>query len=173
MRRLLAAVAVAVLLIPGVAQAEADFTADLEPGDSFTWEGAPAGLNALYFNQGGGVGGDEICNKDPNTYCEFALISFTNPVPEDDADGRLNRAASILVTPTLPGVDFDLIVYASDEDGTEGEQLGSSTQFSVDNEGKEQVHTSIRTTWEQPTSYILVKVIHFAQVGGYTGSVTF
>lgn len=171
--RLIAAVAVALLMIPATAGAEPDFSADLEPGDSYSWDGALAGFNALYFSQQG-VGGDEICTKDPDTYCEFALISFTNPVPEDDADGRLNRAATVLIAPEVPGTDFDLIVYSSDEDGTEGDELGRSTSFySPDNEGREQVLTSIRTTWDEPTAYVLVKVIHFAQVGGYTGTVTF
>lgn len=163
--RVLVITVLCVLVATG-ASADADFTGELNPGDTFTWEGAVAGFNPLYFE------GDAGCSSDPTNYCEYALLSYTNPVPEDDADGRLTRSSTITITPT--GVaDFDLQMYASDADGTMGAMIGSSTDFPVGNDGVESVSAVMRTTTEQPTLYVLVEVIHFANVGGYTGTATF
>lgn len=51
--------------------------------------------------------------------------------------------------------------------------VGSSTAFPVDNDGVESVTAVLRPTPEEPTVYLLVEVIHFANVGGYTGTATF
>ena len=154
------------VLVATTASADTDYTGDLKPGDTFTWNGAVAGLNPLYFE------GDAGCSSNPNNFCEYALLSYTNPVPADDADGRLSRGSTITITPTA-AADFDLQVYASDADGTMGSMVGSSTAFPIDNDGVESVTASLRTTTEQPTAYLLVEVIHFANVGGYTGTATF
>lgn len=169
MSRILRVIIMTVLCVAAAtgANAETDFAGELEPGDSFTWEGQAAGLNPLYFE------GNAGCSSDPTNFCEYALLTYHNPVPEDDEDGRLTRTSTILVEPTLPGADFDLQVYASDADGTMGTMVGSSTAFPVDNDGVESVVTALRTTTEQPTAYLLVEVIHFANVGGYTGTATF
>lgn len=159
-------IAVLCVLVATGARAETDFTGELTPGETFTWEGAPAGLNPLYFE------GDAGCSTDPTNYCEYALLAYTNPVPEDDADGRVRRSSSITITPTTLA-DFDLQVYASDADGTMGSMVGSSTAFPVENEGVETVAAIISTTTEEPTVYLLVEIIHFANVGGYTGTATF
>lgn len=159
-------IAMLCMLVATGASADTDFTGELAPGDTFTWEGAPVGLNPLYFEGAAG------CSGNPNNYCEYALLKYTNPVPADDADGRLTRNSVITISPTAVS-DFDLQVYTSDADGTMGSMVGSSTAFPVDNEGVESVSTVIRTTPEQPTVYLLVEVIHFANVGGYTGTATF
>lgn len=158
-------IAMLCMLVATGASAETDFTGELAPGDTFTWEGAPVGLNPLYFE------GEAGCSSDPNNYCEYALLKYTNPVPADDADGRLTRNSVITITPNA-AADFDLQVYASDADGTMGSMVGSSTAFPWDNT-VESVSTVIRTTTEEPTVYLLVEVIHFANVGGYTGTATF
>lgn len=160
-------IAVLCVLVATGARAETDFAGELSPGDTFSWNGAPAGLNPLYFE------GNAGCSSAPTNFCEYALLAYTNPVPEDDEDGRLRRNTTITVTPTLPAADFDLQVYASDADGTMGAPLGASTAFPVENDGVETVSAAISTTTEQPTVYVLVEVIHFANVGGYEGTATF
>ena len=161
-----AVVVVLCVLIATGASAEPEYTGALNPGESFTWEGAAVGLNPLYFEAEAG------CSTDPTNFCEYALLSYTNPVPADDADGRLTRTSTITITPTAVS-DLDLQVYASDAAGTMGTMIGSSTAYPIDNEGVESVYAVMRTTTEVPTVYVLVEVIHYANVGGYTGSATF
>ena len=85
----------------------------------------------------------ERCSKDPNYYCDTVLVKYSNPVPKDDADGKLRRSSTITIDNT-------------------GADPGAPETFT----------TSITTTWEQPEKYVLYEIGYFAGVGGYDGSNT-
>lgn len=175
MKHVLIAVAMALSIAAAPAStdesATVDHTASLTPGQSETFESfpVPGGANALYFDQGG-VGGDEHCSKSPDTYCEHILVELTNPVPEDDEDGKL--VASFSAELTTEAADYDVILYASDAEGTIGDELGRSTQFPI-GDTSESVFTLVTTTDEQPSTHVLLRVIFFAPVTPHTTTVSF
>lgn len=158
----------------GAAQADIDATYTLNVGESATYESAvlPGGANPLYFDQGG-VGGDESCSKDLDTYCEHVLVELVNPVADDgnpatDATARRNLSVEL----TTPAADYDMFVYASDADGTIGGELGRSTAFPIGDTG-ESVFTSITTRESAPTQHVLVRIVFFAPTTPPTVDIAF
>lgn len=123
-----------------------------------------------------------VCSEDANSYCDYTLISFTNPVPASDPDGRLSRPAAFALTGAMG--DLDLHVYASDAEGTLGERLGQSAGPNGDNTSlDESLSIPVATTAvrenrpgqvDKPTVWLLVEVVYYAAApGGYDMAVAF
>ena len=176
-RRILIAITALVALVPAsAASAAVDRTVEVAAGKSETWAGTKMpGTNLNYFNvttTGDTVLKTGTCTKDPQTYCDLTLVALSNPVPADDADGKLRRTATFTISDYAgPAADVDMELYASDETGARGDSLGGSTEFTTETE---QASVAVTTTLEEPTKYVLVQVIYFVQPGtGYTGDVKF
>ena len=190
--RILLSIALALAVAPfwGASAAEPD--AALVPGDTFTWEGAATpGANVNYHDNFGtgvaevdgpvrGVAPVGVCSDDATTYCETFLVSFTNPVPEADADGKLTKTANVALT-NAKG-DVDLLVYASDAEGTKGAEIGSSAGPGPSNTTlDENLGVPVVTTRptlakptqaDAPTKFFLVEVVYY-HAAGYTGTIRF
>lgn len=166
-----AAVVMALALVPAMgAMAEPDDTATLSPGESYEF-GAHAlvGTNLGYFGLVP-TGPPGTCNKDPNTTCDTFLIELSNPLTEEEiaADPNAFRRKPVTVTVEFMS-DIDLIVWDSDADGTRGTQLGQSASADF----IETVTSTVRTTADEPSKWILVDVVYFAHAGPYDGVVQF
>lgn len=166
----------------------------LASGESATWEGVQSlGVNTNYHgnhdtdvpeidNEVRKVQPTYTCTSDMVTYCDTTLVSLSNPVPADDADGKLTRPATFKVT-NAKG-DVDLRIYESDAEGTRGEFIAHSAGplDTVDHtdldETVELRVTTTRPTDDKPTQadvstrYFLVDVVYYT-AAGYTGTITF
>ena len=184
MKPIVLAIVSALVLSPATAQAEApDRTHKVDMGTTFTWEGNTAlGLNLLYFGDPV-TGGNATyeCGDDTDNYCDTVLFEFSNPLTQADIDaGKTfkSRTATITVgnfgpVPD-PVTDFDLRLYQSDAQGTQGEFLGQSANFGPDQDGDESYSTPIRTTVAEPSKFILAEIIYFAVANSkYTGTAQF
>lgn len=147
-------------------------------GETKTWNGTAAvGANANYNGAVEPLGPGRECSNDIQTKCEYALVALTNPVPETDLDGKLNRSTTITIdtfSPESPASDFALTVYTTDKDGAvRGDELGTSDNTSVP-DPDEVVSFSVQTTRTEPTKYFLVEVAYFTSLNGsYKGTVRF
>ena len=68
----------------------------MTPGASFTCAGKKVtASNQHYFTDLDPVGNEVMepftCNKTRLNYCDVALVKVSNPVPADDADGKLKK----------------------------------------------------------------------------------
>lgn len=160
-------------LAPAAAQAAPARSITLAAGETKTYSGATAtGLNANYFDITDGNGGmyaaPGTCSTDTQSYCDTTLLSFSNPVPEDDADGKLTKK----VTVTLgeygpvpdPASDFDLLAFKSDATGARGAELGRDGDTT--DTAAETVSFTLTTTRAEPTAHVLLDVVYFAVVNG-------
>jgi hypothetical protein len=178
MTRTILAAAAAMLLAPAAAFAAPDRTIELTgpPGATQNWSGTQAtGLNVNYFNITEGHGGawaePGTCGKDVQNYCDTTLVRLTNPVPEEHPTGTLTRRVTVTIdewSPPAPGTDYDLLAFASDEEGNEGAELARDAGFN----DTETISFTLRTTRENPVAYALVRVVYFwAPNGTYRGTI--
>jgi hypothetical protein len=175
----LAASLLAVVILAGQAQAvPITHNVAVAANEVKTWEGTAAvGLNANY---NGAIEEDtaRTCTDDIETKCEYALVALTNPVPEEDADGRLNKSVIITLNNfrplDSPFTDFALAVYTTDETGSfRGDEVAFSDNSDLP-DPDEQVGFSVTTTTTTPTVYYLVEVAYFYVLNSqYTGTVDF
>lgn len=167
----------ALAILPATAAlGEADHAVELVPGEGgFTWDGTETvGVNPNFHPwapQASDVFPVGECSKDPNYYCDTILVKYVNPVPEDDADGRLTQRSTITIDNyTFPGSDFDLRIWQSNADGERLTMLGETGENPGD---PETFTTTITTTTEIAERYVLYEVGYFAAAGGYDGEITF
>ena len=118
------------------------------------------------------------CTHDLTTYCETTLVKVTNPVEDDgnpETDLTAKRSLTVTLTPAHPAADFDLVVYESDEDGTQGENVGESGGAPVADheESVEETFVSVTTSESTPSRYYLVHAVYFAAPSTYTLSLQF
>ena len=169
----LAAVVMALALLPAMgAFAAPDDTATLTPGESYEFGAvALAGTNVNWHDLGLPTSPAGTCTKDPTTTCDTFLIELSNPVDPAvlEADPAAFNRRTVSVTLGNFVGDLDLAVYASDAEGTRGTELGTSGNSSFD----ETVSSTIRTTGEEPSKWIVVDVIYWAHAGPYDGVVQF
>ena len=166
----------------------------LAAGETATWEGVQSpGINTNYHgnhdtdvpeidNEVRKVQPTYTCTADPQTFCDVTLVSLSNPVPEDDPDGKLATNATFKLTNALG--DVDLRLYESDAEGTKGEFIAMSAgpnPLADHNDLDETVVHRVTTTRptaanptqaEVSTKWILVEVVYYT-AAGYTGTVTF
>lgn len=177
--RAIAAAALAAIIPAGPAHAvPITHTLEVAANEVKTWEGTAAvGLNANY---NGAVDSDtaRTCTDQIDTKCEYALVALTNPVPEEDADGKLVKSVIITLNNfrplDSPFTDFALAVYNTDETGSfRGDEVGFSDNSDLP-DPDEQVGFSVTTTWTTPTVYYLIEVAYFYVFNcQYTGTVDF
>jgi hypothetical protein len=150
----------------------------LNAGETKTWDGTAAvGANVNYNGAVQQLGPARTCSADIQTKCEYALLSLTNPVPDTDADGKLNKSLTVTIdnySIESPASDFALTLYTTDKDGAvRGDELGTSDNSAVP-DPDEQVSTTIQTTRTEPTKYILVEVAYFTSLNAsYRGTAKF
>lgn len=107
-------------------EAETDHEIVFTEDGSETVEGAQtnAGTNLGELSTG--------CTKDPDTYCETVHVTVVQPVADEDPEAIEFGSGDVAFTlaPTIPGADFDIRVFESDEAGTaRGEEVASSGNF--------------------------------------------
>ena len=169
----LAAVVMALALLPAMgALAAPDDTATVAKGESWEFGAVTmAGTNVNWHEEYAPHAPTGTCSKDPTTTCDTFLVELSNPVDPavlaENPDAYNRRS----VTVTLGNFvgDLDLAVYSADAEGNRGTLLGSSGNATFD----ESVASTIRTTGEQPSQWIIVDVIYWAHAGPYDGVVQF
>lgn len=181
-RLLVAATLVAVLPLSAASAVPVTHEIAVAAGETQTWQGtARTGTNLNYNGLASQLdpilGSARTCSTDPRNMCEYALVAVTNPVPEDDADGKLRKTMTVTLngySPESPATDVALTVYETDETGsTRGSELATSDNTDVP-DPDEQVSVSVTTTLDEPTQYYLVEVAYFIGVNSsYTGTVRF
>ena len=171
MKRLLIAAVLAVALIPGsgASAVTADHKATLTPGQSFSWTGSTqTATNVNYFGNTDPAPVTPVtpigtCTKDRTSYCEYALIEFSNPVPLSDADGKLSKGATITLNPfspvPAPVTDFDLLVFESNAAGDKLAELGRDGALDADGET---VSFTAKTTRTSPSYFALAEIVYYA-----------
>ena len=171
MRRLTLVAIIAVLVIlPTSGASAADHDINMEVGDKITVEhGLPMGVNPGYFDQTSGAApwpfATATCTSDPHTYCETMLLALNAPLdPEAVEAGVTTRRESLQIGLGWEGdtSDFDLLAYASDAEGTQGENIGQSGAFNAIDGAGENLLVNITTTADEPVAYVLVHVVYFA-----------
>jgi hypothetical protein len=186
MRRIVLATAAALALLPGTAHAETpDFTAKVDAGTTYNWDGSTAlGLNVNYWGmfEGTHPTAPGTCTDDRDSYCDTILFEFSNPLTQEEIDaGKISKKKNATVTITEygpvpdPATDFDLILFSSDAQGTKGDELGQSAVWGYDDgDGTETVTASITTTVAQPSTFVLAEVVYFLSANSsYAGSARF
>ncbi len=177
MKKLAAAITTGVFalsLFAGPAGAvEPDRTVELNDTDKKTetyTSDAATGTGTAFFLDGTAPGVTYECTGDIDASCDYVLIAVTGFTDAEIAAAQLaGKPETDQVTVTfdidnyapVPVSDFDLQIFASDADGTKGEELGQSGNNPGD---PETVTTSVKTTTDKPTGYVLVEVVHFAAV---------
>ena len=165
--------ALLLVLVASSASAAPDRTVLIQAGESFTWNGIDTvGLNLRYGTLVDELPGDRRCGKEVTTYCEATLATLSNPVPDHDADGVLSRGVTVTIEAKNAVSDYDLYVFASDDQGSRGAEIARSTA-AIDTSTTETVQFPVRTTRANPFAYVYIEVVYFAAVGGYSGSVAF
>lgn len=198
MHRLKRLALLVVIVIGAVAAAPAD--GDPPEGIDHLVELGPDATEATV--QGGLPGGanlspfipDQVvpqgCGKDVADYCEFVLIRIDNPVedldPEDPYEAKV-ATIDMDVTADVPGSDFDLFLFESDETGTRGFDLASSgnapgcaqlcseipqAYTNVCDGTDECVSFNVVTTEGRPTVWVLAEIVYFTTPAGYSANVT-
>jgi hypothetical protein len=176
--RLLATAAFVAMMFAGQSAhaVELSHNLALNAGETKTWNGAPRGVGAnANYNGLVSEGNERPCtvtsvgdfDYDPRTMCEYALVSVTNPVPQEDLDGKLKKNMIVTIDSFAipsPFSDFALTLYDTNATGTlKGAELGTSDNTDVP-DPDEQVVLSVETTRTEPTKYFLVEVAHFYAV---------
>ena len=154
MRRLLVATAVAALAAAAPAAAAPARTGELNDVDqpTYQWDFAGPGLGLM--------GDATVADHAPCTAvaqtCDLTLIHVGGQTP-----GDLSVTTS---TTDKTLVDLDTYIYASDKDGTQGDELAVANGFTPN----ETAATSV-----EPDGYYLVKVAYMTGVGAYSGTAQF
>ena len=154
MRRLFVATAGAALAAAAPALAAPARTGELNDVDhlSYSWD---------FAGPGTGLFGDAtVADHAPCTAvaqtCDFTLIHVGGQTPGDLA------ITTSTTDQTL--VDLDSYIYASDKDGTQGDQLAQANGFTPN----ETASTAV-----EPGGYYLVKVAYMTGFGAYSGKAEF
>ena len=175
-------------------QAETDHAIVFTEDGSETVEGAQtnAGTN---LGDPVGAGLPSECTKDPNTYCETVHVTVEQPVADEDPDSLEfgTGEVSFTLAPTVPGADFDINVFESDQTGTARDELvAESGNFpgcsvlcesplgAVIGEGCGPDHDECGS-WTVPTNdlagggtaYYVIEVVYYLAAGPYTLDVTY
>lgn len=156
-----------------------DLTFQVSAGETKTWTGVQAtGLNVNYF---GLAGGDTVvppgtCSRALLTRCETILLELSNPLTQEEIDAGetfKNRSLTFSIGnyAPVPTSDFDLLAFTSDAAGIPYDEIGRSGEIPGD---PESFGTSIQTTIDEPTAYVLVHVVYFAVPNSsYDGTLNF
>src|SRR4051812_22300972 len=154
MRRLLLVTAAAVLAAGAPAFAAPARTGEINDVDhlSYGWDFAGPGIGLM--------GDATVADHAPCTAvaqtCDFTLIHVGGQTPGDLAVTTSTSDKTL--------VDLDTYIYASDKDGTQGDQLALANGFTPN----ETASTSV-----DPGRYYLVKVAYMTGVGAYSGKAEF
>lgn len=170
------------------ATAAADRTVEVTKGTPYSWDGDKTlATNENYFGQAPptDLTPTDTCTKDLTTYCEVLLFKVNNPITEtEQAAGVIKKTAKVRIAINWAGTpviwdntgtnetDFDLLTFASSEQGELGDEIASSAQGDTTNETAQ---FTVQTTLSQPSVWVLVRVVYFQvpNADGYTGSLTF
>lgn len=169
---------VAVIPFSGANAVPVTHNVAVNSGETKTWQGTAApGVNPNYNGLHESLGPSRNCTADVKDKCEYALVAVTNPVPADDADGKLRKAMTVTINNyTLPSplTDFALTAYETDATGSvRGAEIATSDNTDVPDDD-ESVPVQVTTTVTEPTKYFLIEVAYFANVASsYTGTVKF
>lgn len=180
---------------PAADHTSADHEFTVSPGDEFTVEGGAAqGINVTPL-----VNDSTTCGKDLDNYCETIYVEIDRPVPADEnGDSQFAfTTISFDMTANVPGEDYDVFVYQSDDEGNKlyqysseegvgqsangpacaeicglgvGDPLGFYGNFC--DASDECVDFDVLTSTNAPTNHILIEVVYFAAASGYTGTLT-
>lgn len=139
--------------------------------------GLPGGVHPGYFGIVD-LGTTGQCTSDPDAYCESVFITVANPLTEEDiAAGKTSRRANldIVLTPTHPVADFDLVLYSSNADGDVlGEAAMSGGAPIADSEtSSESVYLPVVTREAMPELHFVAHVVYFAAPSDYAMTVDF
>lgn len=169
----LAAAVMALALLPAMgAIAEPDETATVNKGESFEFGAhALAGTNVNWHTQYAPHAPTGTCNKDPRTTCDTFLVELSNPVDPAELEANPDAFNRRNVSVTLGNFvgDVDLALYEADAEGTRGTLLGKSGNATFD----EAVSSTIRTTGDEPSKWVIIDVIYWAHAGPYDGILQF
>ena len=183
MKRIALAAVAVLMLLPSGAQAAPDFTGKVVVGTPYSWDGTVAtGANWNYWGlvpAAAPVAPVGVCTRTPQTFCDQVLIEFNNPLTQAEIDAGKTfktRTATVRISNYAPvddpATDFDLLLFASDAQGTVGDELGRDGDLT--DPANETVSTPIRTTINQPSVYVLARIVYFAVAQtGYDGTATF
>jgi hypothetical protein len=145
------------------------FNMELELGDSDNVSGENAGINPWNW-----VDGDDYhCEDTAYERCEVVLVKVTNPFEEENAKKGRERANLLLgVASTVPAEvqDFAIRVWESDEDGGQGELVGSADGTAGETNGgdyNEQMNIVVTTDEEVTERYYRVEVIFWSAAGDW------
>lgn len=133
--------------------------------ESFT-SAAQVGTGTAFFLDG--TAGTYECQGTLDSQCERTFVAITGLT-----DAEIAAAGQDFLTDnvnvnvgignySVPVADFDLIVFAADENGKVLSELGRSGNNPGD---PENVTTSVRATSATPTKYIMIEVVVFASPG--------
>lgn len=181
-RVVLAAAVLAIVPIAAAQAAPITHNVEIGAGETKIWAGTPrTGVNPNYNGLHAALndvfGPARTCTTNPQNLCEYTLVKASNPVPADDADGKLRKPMSVTLnnfSPESPVSDFALTVYTTDSTGsTRGQELATSDNTDVP-DPDETVTVTVQTTTAEPTQYFLVEVAYFIGANsGYRGTVQF
>jgi hypothetical protein len=157
------------LLVPAAACA-APRTITVDPDHATaSWEGTPTpAANVGFFEESAGLAG---CGTSPTDYCDDTLVHFAGAGPFDDS-GLTFRIEG------FDHSDYDLRVYTSDATGAQGDYLGNGTGDGTGALGAAlptfMGDPETYTTFADPDTYYLVRVVYFAVPGdeAYAGKVS-
>jgi hypothetical protein len=194
-RKLIVLLAVmGVIALPAVATAQTE-PAPLPPGvarhvvaegfDQTRWQGAVGtGANVSPFVPSDPTdpiaGGTITCGTAPENLCDVSLVQFNYPLTDAEiaagktkhtkpATIRIQNAGPVADPPT----DFDLQVFDSDANATQGAEVDSSGDFDT-TPGTEAVKVNVQTTLTDPSRYYLVRVVYFTVANtSYVGQAGF
>ena len=135
MNKTILAIAVAICLVPGLAQAAdlppgVDKAGDVTPAAAYNWDGTRAiAANVTGFTNGNiatcglredqtGVLGQTV---QPD-YCEHILVRFDLPFPDGSSALTYKKSMQVAINTFDPATvtDFDLRLFESDANGTKG-----------------------------------------------------
>lgn len=157
------------------AQAAPDHAIAVANGETKTWNGTPKlGIGAALTTSVPERKCDDAAPGDfyydPRKACDIIHISVTNPVPENDPDGKLKKNLTITLNNFLTGAqaptDVDFWVNQSDATGAMGEPVEGANGVGwsandLPDDPDESVTFSVETTTLIPTRYYLVSVGYF------------
>lgn len=180
---LVVAGALAVAAAPARApEVDADHTIELGIGDTANVEGTAQGG----MNLSGYVDGTVTCTDSPEQLCETIFVAATNEVPEGETIA--SGVVSVALNAQVPGADFDLYVFESDETGAKGAEVASSGDaaagqivgsdpagllYTCTDAVDECLQFVVDTFDDEPTRYYLVEVVYFASAGSYSLDASF
>lgn len=164
---LMAILAIGALALPAGAAPEPAHTYDLDDGanNSASFTSDPqVGTNVAFFLDGTAT--EYACEGTPEAQCErtfLAIRGLTEAEIAADPNARDSVGVGVTIGEySVPVADFDLILYAADENGNILSELGRSGN----NPGEaERVDSSVTATATSPVKYVVAEVVVFASPG--------